>query len=139
MTDWKQLKQDAADTMASIDTDKLTKATYTLLGASVAILDHDDGKSMPTTLNAATEPHSASGSQTMRDAMDELTAAEHYLMLYKETQDRDYLQMAHDETTHYDKIAGQLMAQCMNISDMQVRMDEVKRRIKTYAGSAAQY
>lgn len=130
---WEKLKQDAIDTIKSIDTDKLDKPSYMLLGAAVAILDHDDDKSMHVASFGASE------SPQMRDAMDELNSAEHYLMLYKDTQDRDYLQMAHDETTHYDKFAGQLMAQGMNISDMQARMDEVRRRIKMYAGSAAQY
>jgi len=43
--DWQKLKQDAAETFNDIDTENLTRNSFTILGACVAILEHEEDTS----------------------------------------------------------------------------------------------
>lgn len=73
--DFAQLKRDAADTLAGIDASKLTKQSYLLLGASLAILDHDNATMPVTALASRSEPPDHTPEYY---AEDELTAAQEY-------------------------------------------------------------
>lgn len=114
--DWEKLKKDAQETLETIDVKKLTKSSYTLLGASLAILDHD-GDSMPiTALASPSEPHERTPEYY---AEDELTSASEYHKMGLDWIARDELKHAaywieqvlknkHEYQTRYNELEKQI-------------------------------
>lgn len=65
----KKLKQDAQETIDNINPDKLTKDSYVLLGASMAILDHD--KQQETQMPIETQTNALNGNFESLDPIPE--------------------------------------------------------------------
>ena len=122
MTDWNKIKSDAQETLKSIDTEKLNKTSYTLLGASLAILNHKE----PTDGAETQSPY-------VEKALDELNGAEGYISDYVKTKDLEYLQLASDERRHYAKFENLLIQEGHDVSAMQKRIKEVDNKIEFYS------
>lgn len=86
-TNWAKIKADAQNTLESIDMNKLTKESYELLGASLAILDHIPDMASAMTL----EPREHTPEYY---AEDELNAAAEYHAIGLDWIARDELQHA---------------------------------------------
>lgn len=107
-TDWQKLKQDAAETIQDIVICKLTKDAYILLGASFAILDHQE----PNQINISTfqeKPEIISISHPTNKPLhkiveDELSDAEMYYGMGE-------YEIAKDELRHADRFLAVLKAQ----------------------------
>lgn len=103
--DWQKLKEDAAETLAMIDTSNLKASSYAALGASIAILDHkaDTVDTQQGTRASELAAHLASvQSTTIESLSDELRDSEKYYDLWRSTGLKDYKKLSEDEAHHYE-------------------------------------
>lgn len=107
--DWKVLKEDAANIISKIDVLRMNGDDYVMLGASLAILDHNDY--MPDIMGYSAAESALQGenkgSQSMlSDYMaDELADAEKYLKLWRETGNADFKEISKQELSHFELVA----------------------------------
>lgn len=124
-TDWQKLKQDAAETIQNIDTDKFTKDAYVLFGASLAILDHVEsgGINMPTPQEKSMKAaNSFSVSKSLHELVeDELSDAEMYYAMGER-------EVAMDELRHADKFLSVSKAHAITGSDTAYINEMTQRR-----------
>lgn len=131
--DWQKLKQDATETIQGINTDKLTKDAYILLGASLAILTHEEPSNTIAPMAYETPvqmqsyaPVTHNGNISLMELVeDELSDSEKYYAMGEHD-------ISRDELRHADRFLSILRAQSnkQDIQDLIARRDMIASKIQ---------